>query len=100
MLPLVRDLSGPFDLPGNVRSQDRVAFYPGSSIGNFALADAIAFLQRVRANVSGGGLLIGIDLVKDSAVLQQAYADAIGVTAAFNLNVLHHVNRLADFDFN
>jgi dimethylhistidine N-methyltransferase len=99
MVPLVRDLSGPFDLPGNVRSQGRVAFYPGSSIGNFAPADAIAFLQRVRANVPGGGLLIGIDLVKDSAVLQQAYADAIGVTAAFNLNVLHHVNRLAGFDF-
>jgi dimethylhistidine N-methyltransferase len=100
MVPLVRDLSGAFDLPASVHREGRVAFYPGSSIGNFAPFEATAFLQRVRANLPGaGGLLIGIDLVKDPAVLQAAYADATGVTAAFNRNVLSHVNLLAGTDF-
>ena len=76
-------------------------FYPGSSIGNFAPEQAIAFLRRLRANAdSDGGVLIGVDLVKDDAILDAAYDDALGVTAAFNLNMLRHVNGLigADFD--
>jgi uncharacterized SAM-dependent methyltransferase len=80
------------------------AFYPGSSLGNFDPVQALGFLQRVatvcNAAKPGSGLLIGIDLVKDTAVLERAYADDLGVTAAFNLNVLRHMNTLlgADFD--
>lgn len=94
------DFSSELDLPDSVRAERRLFFYPGSSIGNFAPEQALAFLRRVRANGAGGGLLIGVDLVKDSAVLDAAYDDALGVTAAFNLNLLRHLNTLlgADFD--
>ncbi|MDC8756203.1 L-histidine N(alpha)-methyltransferase [Janthinobacterium sp. hw3] len=95
------DFSSRLELPGTVRADQRLFFYPGSSIGNFAPEQAIAFLRRLRANVcDDGALLIGIDLVKDSATLDAAYDDALGVTAAFNLNLLRHLNQLigADFD--
>ncbi|GGC02337.1 dimethylhistidine N-methyltransferase [Pseudoduganella buxea] len=101
MMALALDLAGHFALPAGVEAQRRVFFYPGSSIGNFAPHEAIAFLRRVRENAShDGGLLIGVDLIKDAAVLDSAYDDAIGVTAAFNLNMLRHLNYLlgADFD--
>ncbi|CDG83830.1 L-histidine N(alpha)-methyltransferase [Janthinobacterium agaricidamnosum] len=101
MTGLGLDFSSRLDLPGTVRAAQRVFFYPGSSIGNFAPQQAVDFLRRLRAN-SGpdGGLLIGVDLIKDSAILDDAYDDALGVTAAFNLNLLRHVNQLigADFD--
>ncbi len=94
------DFSSTLELPGIVRQEKRLFFYPGSSIGNFAPDDARAFLRRVRGECdAGGGLLIGIDLVKDSATLDAAYDDALGVTAAFNLNMLRHVNHLAGADF-
>jgi dimethylhistidine N-methyltransferase len=100
MTGLGLDFSSSLDLPGIVRQQKRLFFYPGSSIGNFTPDEARAFLQRVRAQCDNdGGVLIGIDLVKDSAVLDAAYDDALGVTAAFNLNMLRHVNRLAGADF-
>jgi dimethylhistidine N-methyltransferase len=92
---------GDWQLPDTVRPERRLFFYPGSSIGNFTPDDALAFLRRVRAQCGpDGGILIGIDLAKESAVLDAAYDDALGVTAAFNLNVLRHANRLlgADFD--
>jgi len=76
-----------------------VFLYPGSSIGNFPPHDARRFLGQVRAACPGGGLLIGVDLVKDRQVLESAYDDALGVTAAFNRNVLLHVNRLIGADF-
>lgn len=78
----------------------RVGFYPGSSIGNFDPAAAQALLVRFREALAGGGLLIGVDLVKSPAVLHAAYNDAAGVTAAFNLNLLARANRElgADFD--
>eukprot|EP01034_Spumella_vulgaris_P031892 gene31892-39399_t len=101
MTPLGLDFSRSFHLPASVRPERRVFFYPGSSIGNFAPHEAIAFLRRMRANEQGdGGLLIGVDLIKDGAVLDAAYDDAIGVTASFNLNMLRHLNHLigADFD--
>jgi L-histidine N-alpha-methyltransferase len=79
----------------------RVFFYPGSSIGNFTPDEALAFLQRIRAACSEqGGLLIGVDLVKGKAELEAAYDDALGVTAAFNRNMLVHINRLIGGDFN
>jgi dimethylhistidine N-methyltransferase len=76
-------------------------FYPGSTIGNFEPAEARAFLLRVHALVGvGGGALIGVDLLKDPAVLIPAYDDAEGVTALFNKNLLVRLNRElgADFD--
>jgi L-histidine N-alpha-methyltransferase len=75
-------------------------FYPGSSIGNFDPPQAQALLSRMRALLQDdGALLIGVDLVKDSAVLHAAYDDAAGITADFNLNVLNHLNRLIGSDF-
>jgi uncharacterized SAM-dependent methyltransferase len=82
-----------------------VFFYPGSSIGNFVRDDARAFLASVRDHIerhpagADGRLMIGIDLVKDRADLRAAYDDALGVTAAFNRNVLRVANRLLDADF-
>jgi dimethylhistidine N-methyltransferase len=75
-------------------------FFPGSTIGNFEPAQAVEFLRNA-ASISGagGGLLIGVDLRKDKFTLERAYNDAAGVTAAFNLNLLKHVNRLCDADF-
>jgi dimethylhistidine N-methyltransferase len=100
MTGLGLDFSSSLDLPGTVRQEKRLFFYPGSSIGNFSPDQARAFLRRVRAQCDNdGGLLIGIDLVKDSALLDAAYDDALGVTAAFNLNILRHVNWLAGADF-
>ncbi len=94
------DFTRSLALPDEVTHARRLFFYPGSSIGNFTPAEALAFLQRVRAAMAGdGALLIGVDLVKDARVLEAAYDDALGVTAAFNLNVLNHVNHLIGADF-
>ncbi|MBW3624253.1 MAG: L-histidine N(alpha)-methyltransferase [Armatimonadetes bacterium] len=79
----------------------RVVYFPGSTLGNFEPGEALRFLQRVaRVCGEGGGLLIGVDLEKDESVLEPAYNDREGVTAAFNLNLLHRMNRElgADFD--
>lgn len=94
------DFSTEFALPAQVRAERRLFFYPGSSIGNFTPEEAQDFLTRLRAQCGAdGGVLIGIDLAKDHATLDAAYDDALGVTAAFNLNLLRHVNRLIDADF-
>lgn len=94
------DFSCALDLPDGLADDGRnVFFYPGSSIGNFTPDEALAFLRRVRERATGGGLLIGVDLVKPGAVLQAAYDDALGVTAAFNLNILRQLNRLIGSDF-
>ena len=93
------DFSATLDLPAEATAGRPVFFYPGSSIGNFTPPEALAFLQRVRQRAEGGGLLIGIDLQKPAEILEAAYDDALGVTAAFNLNALRHVNRLIGSDF-
>ena len=94
------DLSAEIALPAELPRQQRLLYYPGSSIGNFDPAQALALLTRMRGLLDGhGALLIGVDLVKDLALLDAAYNDAAGVTAAFNLNVLEHVNRLIGSDF-
>lgn len=94
------DFSHALDLPDSVRGARRLYFYPGSSIGNFTPDEAVAFLRLVHAQCGrDGALLIGIDLEKDKALLDAAYDDALGVTAAFNRNVLRHANRLLDADF-
>jgi dimethylhistidine N-methyltransferase len=93
------DFATSLDLPDDLLSQRPVFFYPGSSIGNFTPDEALAFLRRVRGKAHGGGLLIGIDLLKSHAQLQAAYDDVLGVTAAFNLNVLRHLNQRFGSDF-
>ena len=99
MLGLGMDLERLPALPPQAGDGSRLMFYPGSSIGNFSPSAATAFLHRLRAMASGGPLLIGVDLLKPAEQLQQAYDDALGVTAAFNLNLLRHVNRLLSADF-
>ncbi len=93
------DFSNALDLPAEACEGRPVFFYPGSSIGNFTRPQALAFLRRIRERASGGGLLIGVDLVKPAAILEPAYDDALGVTAAFNLNLLRYLNRLIGSDF-
>lgn len=88
------DFSERLRVPSGVEGRRAVAFFPGSSIGNFAPAEAEAFLARLRrALPPGSGVLIGVDLVKDRRVLEAAYNDAAGVTAAFNLNLLERMRR-------
>jgi dimethylhistidine N-methyltransferase len=96
---IAADFSHRFELPDAVGPQRRVAFYPGSSIGNFSATEATAFLAHVRELCRGGHLLLGADLAKSPVELVRAYDDALGVTAAFNLNVLNVANRLAGTDF-
>jgi dimethylhistidine N-methyltransferase len=94
------DYSRPWDVPDFGPGRYN-AFFPGSSIGNFEPGDALRLLRQVGRLVgTGGGLLIGVDLKKDAVILEQAYNDAQGVTADFNLNVLAHINRRLDADFN
>jgi L-histidine Nalpha-methyltransferase len=101
MLGLGMDFSASLELPLEVGNGSRLFFYPGSSIGNFTPADALPFLRQIHNACKGeGGLLIGVDLVKDSTLLQAAYDDALGVTAAFNRNMLLHINKLLGSDFN
>ncbi|MGH8398223.1 MAG: L-histidine N(alpha)-methyltransferase [Gammaproteobacteria bacterium] len=101
ILPVCADFSQPFAIPVPRRRAARTAIYfPGSTIGNFEPAAAIRLLKQLR-RVAGAesGLLIGVDLQKDTAVLERAYNDAAGVTAAFNLNMLLHINRELKSDF-
>ena len=101
MTGLGMDFSSTMHLPDVVQRSKRLFFYPGSSIGNFTPAEAITFFRRLRAACDDdGGLLIGVDLVKDHEVLNAAYNDALGVSAAFNLNLLLHLNKIlgANFD--
>jgi len=93
------DFSSRLALPAEAGSGPRLMFYPGSSIGNFTPDEALAFLRQVHATAQGGGLLIGVDLVKPVEVLEPAYDDPLQVTAAFNRNLLRHVCRLAGADF-
>lgn len=97
--PLVADFTRPHTLPPCPEGSRRVGFFPGSSIGNFTPTESDAFLRLAASELAGGGLLIGIDLVKDEATLHAAYNDAAGVTAAFNLNLLHRARRELGADF-
>lgn len=96
---LGQDFSSRLEIDAELIDGRAVFFYPGSSIGNFTPDEALAFLKRVRAQAHGGGLLIGVDLVKPASILEAAYDDALGVTAAFNLNLLRQLNRLIGSDF-
>jgi len=97
---VITDFSRGLDLDGAVDDGATTYFYPGSSIGNFAPDDALAFLRTVHRRCGpGSGLLIGVDTQKPVARLEAAYDDALGVTAAFNRNILRHVNAVAECDF-
>ncbi|KPK37264.1 MAG: methyltransferase [Gammaproteobacteria bacterium SG8_47] len=94
------DFTSSVQLPYVPKGVHRVAFFPGSSIGNFDPADAVAFLSNIAQLVGKrGGLLIGVDLKKSAAILNAAYNDDQGVTAAFNLNLLKRINRELGADF-
>ncbi|MBC7896691.1 MAG: L-histidine N(alpha)-methyltransferase [Cytophagaceae bacterium] len=99
--PIGADFTAPLKLPPLPSTGRRVAFFPGSTIGNFHPAEAAAFLGRVRRTLgANGAMVLGVDRRKDPARLEAAYDDARGVTAAFNLNMLARLNRDmgADFD--
>ncbi len=101
ILPLCADYTQAFTLPNACRPvQSRIIYFPGSTIGNFHRAEAAVFLKRI-ADVCGpgGGLLIGVDLRKSPDILNPAYNDAQGVTAAFNLNLLQRLNAELGADF-
>lgn len=95
------DYTHPWEMPVSFGDHPLMAFFPGSTIGNFEPEAALDFLKNVRHVVGkAGSLLIGVDLVKDHDVLNAAYDDAAGVTAAFNLNILTHLNKRLGCDFN
>ena len=100
ILPVVADYTNPWHLPSSLPgSGKRIAFFPGSTMGNFSPAQAHAFFQNCVQHLSGGALLLGVDLIKSPAVLHAAYNDLQGVTAAFNLNLLARANREIGCDF-
>lgn len=100
VLPVAADYTRPLDLPALPPDARRLAFFPGSTIGNFHPPDAAAFLARIHRTVGpGGALVLGVDRRKDPAILNAAYNDAAGVTAAFNCNLLVRLNRELDANF-
>jgi dimethylhistidine N-methyltransferase len=97
------DYTRPLQLPtmDDANAHRRVIYFPGSTIGNFTRAEALAFLRHARAVAGeGGAMLVGVDLKKDPVRLHAAYNDVQGVTAAFNLNLLTRINRELGGDFN
>lgn len=101
ILPHCADYTLPVEIPDTgVKFHKKIVFYPGSTIGNFTKNEAKIFLERIH-NIcdSDGYLLIGVDLKKDIKILEAAYNDSEGVTAAFNMNILEHINRELDTDF-
>ena len=87
------DFTQPFDVPAMTGEGRRVGFFPGSTIGNFTHQGAVEFLTQARDVVGSNGImLIGVDLKKDERILNAAYNDSQGITAAFNLNLLEHLN--------
>jgi dimethylhistidine N-methyltransferase len=97
---IVADFTSSFALPSWVPLGARVAFFPGSTIGNLDGGEVATFLQRMRNHVGvGGKAIIGVDMKKDLGVLLRAYDDSRGVTAEFDLNLLARINRELDGDF-
>jgi dimethylhistidine N-methyltransferase len=99
--PVAADFTKPFELPDAAQMMPKVGFFPGSTIGNFEPHEAAAFLRHAgRILGSGATFIVGVDLVKDTQVLQKAYNDSQGVTAKFNLNLLERINRELGAKFN
>jgi L-histidine N-alpha-methyltransferase len=99
VLPVVADFTGAVTLPPAIAAMPKLGFFPGSTIGNLEPRAAVDLLRAMRASLGEGAmLLIGMDRVKHVDRLVAAYDDAAGVTAAFNLNLLHRINRELDGD--
>lgn len=97
ILPVEADFMKPVELPASVDSLPKLGFFPGSTIGNLVARTSVDLLRSMRETLGGEAmLLIGMDLIKDIAVLKAAYDDAAGVTADFNLNLVHRINRELD----
>ena len=94
ILPVEADFMRPIALPEQVRAAPKLGFFPGSTIGNLVARTAVDLLRAMKDTLgSGAWLLIGMDRIKDEDVLLAAYDDAAGITAKFNLNLLHRINR-------
>lgn len=101
VIPICADFSQQFELPPPVATaRRRIVYFPGSTLGNFDQAHARHLVTLMRGMIgTNGAVLIGIDLKKDSRILERAYNDSAGVTAEFNINALRHINRELDADF-
>ena len=86
------DFSKQLLIPSSISANKRTFFYPGSSIGNFLSSEALKLLSQIKRQANDGGLLIGVDLMKEDSVLMSAYDDPLKITAAFNLNILRSIN--------
>ncbi|MEX0608479.1 MAG: L-histidine N(alpha)-methyltransferase [Balneolaceae bacterium] len=100
ILPLQADYTQPFNLPRSSPDARKIVFFPGSTIGNFKIETVNRFL-KVISEIAGedGAFLIGVDLKKDKDIMEAAYNDSKGVTAAFNKNILQHINNVLNSDF-
>lgn len=97
VIPVEADFTGDVALPKKLGASERLGFFPGSTIGNFVPRSSVDLLRHMRGILGEGAkLLIGFDRIKADEVLIPAYDDASGVTAAFNLNLLHRINRELD----
>jgi dimethylhistidine N-methyltransferase len=97
--PVEADFTRAFALPAAIAAAPRLGFFPGSTIGNFVPRSAVDFLRAMYDTLGAGSrLLIGFDRIKDVDILLAAYDDSAGVTAAFNLNLLHRINAELDGD--
>jgi dimethylhistidine N-methyltransferase len=95
--PVEADFMRPLALPGEIDGLPRLGFFPGSTIGNMVARSAVDLLRAMKETLGDGArLLIGMDRIKDVEVLRAAYDDAAGVTAQFNLNLLHRINAELD----
>jgi L-histidine N-alpha-methyltransferase len=100
---LLADFLQPLAMPETFSEMHRVGFLPGSTIGQFSPAVVVQFLENARHALTGAArpaFVIGIDQCRDAARVLSAYDDSAGISRAFNLNILSHVNRLADADLN
>lgn len=86
------DFSKHLSVPDTSSNTKKTFFYPGSSIGNFISSEALELLSQIKKQANQGGLLIGVDLMKEDSILMAAYDDPLKVTAAFNLNILRSIN--------
>ncbi len=93
------DFSNQILIPESISKTKRIFFYPGSSIGNFLTSEALHLLRQIKNQAKGGGLLFGVDLMKEDAILKLAYDDPLKITAAFNLNILNSVNSTLGSNF-
>jgi dimethylhistidine N-methyltransferase len=95
------DFTHALPVPREVGGTKRLVFFPGSSLGNFDPDEAVEFLKLIRETVRGDGmLLIGVDTKKETSLLNAAYNDTAGMTARFNVNLLHRMRRELNADIN